>query len=95
MQTHQADPHQRARLKWRARRGLLENDLMLTRYFQAYELSMTDDDVVALDSLLDLFLARKIPEGQLNNSAVCKILEQIRHSPINMIQTRLQHSEQR
>jgi antitoxin CptB len=103
MQTHQADSHQRARLKWRARRGLLENDLMLTRYFQSYELSMTDDDVVALDSLLtltdndllDLFLARKMPEGQLNNSAVCKILEQIRHNPINMIQTRLQHSEQR
>ncbi|MEN9912549.1 MAG: hypothetical protein RI956_993 [Pseudomonadota bacterium] len=102
-QTHQADPHQRARLKWRARRGLLENDLMLTRYFQAYELSMTDDDVVALDSLLtltdndllDLFLARKMPEGQLNNSAVCKILEQIRYSPINMIQARLQHAEQR
>jgi antitoxin CptB len=100
---HQADPHQRARLKWRARRGLLENDLMLTRYFQAHELSMTDADVTAMDALLsltdnellDLFLARKLPEGELNTPDVCKVLAQIQHSPIAMIQTRLQHAEQR
>jgi antitoxin CptB len=100
---HQADPHQRARLKWRARRGLLENDLMLTRYFQAYELTMSDEDVTALDSLLaltdndllDLFLARKTPEGELNNAAVLRVLVRIQHSPIAMIQTNLQHAEQR
>jgi antitoxin CptB len=103
LNTHQADPHQRARLKWRARRGLLENDLMLTRYFQTHELSMTDADVTALDSLLaltdndllDLFLARKAPEGELNNADVLRVLSKVQHSPIAMIQTRLQHAEQR
>jgi antitoxin CptB len=101
--THQADPHQRARLKWRARRGLLENDLMLTRYFQMHELTMTDADVTALDSLLaltdndllDLFLARKAPEGELNNADVLSVLSKVQHSPIAMIQTKLQHAEQR
>ena len=28
---HQDDPARRARLRWRSRRGLLENDLILTR----------------------------------------------------------------
>jgi antitoxin CptB len=103
LNNHQADPHQRARLKWRARRGLLENDLMLTRYFQTHELTMTDADVTALDSLLaltdndllDLFLARKAPEGELNNANVLSVLSKVQHSPIAMIQTNLQHAEQR
>ncbi|MEK9777264.1 MAG: succinate dehydrogenase assembly factor 2, partial [Quisquiliibacterium sp.] len=28
--SHQTDPARRRRLRWRARRGLLENDLLLT-----------------------------------------------------------------
>ncbi len=103
MNTHQADPHQRARLKWRARRGLLENDLMLTRFFQTHEFSMTDEDVSALDSLLaltdndllDLFLGRKPPENELNTPVVLRVLSQIQNSPIAMIQTKLHHAEQR
>ncbi len=103
MNAHQADPHQRARLKWRARRGLLENDLMLTRYFQTHELTMSDADVSALDSLLaltdndllDLFLARKTPEGELNNADVMRVLSHVQHSPVAMIQTQLQYAEQR
>lgn len=90
--THQSDPHQRARLKWRARRGLLENDLMLSRYLQFYEESMTDEEVYALDSLLaltdndllDLLLARTLPKDALNNDAVCNLLKKIRYSPINL-----------
>ena len=103
MDAHQADPNQRARLKWRARRGLLENDLMLTRFFQTHELTMTDEDVTALDSLLaltdndllDLFLGRKQPQAHLANPQVARVLSQVQHSPIAMIQTRLQHASQR
>jgi antitoxin CptB len=29
---HQSDPLRRARLRWRARRGLLENDLIFERF---------------------------------------------------------------
>ena len=51
---HQADPANRARLRWRSRRGLLENDLILTRFLDANEASLTDVEVDALSRLLDL-----------------------------------------
>jgi antitoxin CptB len=48
------DETRRARLRWRAKRGLLENDIVMTRFFNAYETQLTDDDVHGLDMLLDL-----------------------------------------
>jgi antitoxin CptB len=51
---HQADPARRARLRWRARRALLENDLVMQRFFARHEDALTDDDVAGLDALLDL-----------------------------------------
>ena len=73
MNTHQSDPANRARLRWRARRGLLENDLILTRFLDAHEETMTDEEVDALTRLLDLadnplmdlLLGRAEPEGEL------------------------------
>jgi antitoxin CptB len=51
---HQSNSTQRTRLRWRGRRGLLENDLILTRFFDQREASLSDDDVIGLDALLDL-----------------------------------------
>ncbi|HMM50965.1 MAG TPA: succinate dehydrogenase assembly factor 2 [Burkholderiaceae bacterium] len=51
---HQADEVRRRRLRWRARRGLLENDLVMARFFERFESDLTDDDVAGLDRLLDL-----------------------------------------
>ena len=51
---HQADEARRRRLRWRARRGLLENDLIFERFFRQYEETLSDDDVAGLDELLDL-----------------------------------------
>ena len=51
--THQSDPAQRRRLRWRSRRGLLENDLVLTRFLDRREASLTDDEVEGFDRLLD------------------------------------------
>jgi antitoxin CptB len=51
---HQDDPARRRRLRWRARRGLLENDLLLTRFLDRNEALLTDPDVIGLDRLLDL-----------------------------------------
>ena len=42
------------RLRWRCRRGLLENDLILARFLDARGAAITDDEVAALDRLLDL-----------------------------------------
>ena len=43
-----------ARLRWRCRRGLLENDLILTRFLDARGSEIDDDEIAALDRLLDL-----------------------------------------
>jgi antitoxin CptB len=52
--TQEPDDAWRRRLRWRARRGLLENDLVFERYFDRYGESLDDDQVVGLDELLDL-----------------------------------------
>ncbi len=44
----------RARLRWRARRGLLENDLIITRFLDHYETTLTDKDVAALIRLFQM-----------------------------------------
>jgi len=43
-----------SRLRWRCRRGLLENDLILTRFLDARGAAITGDEIAALDRLLDL-----------------------------------------
>ena len=83
---HQADPLQRARLRWRARRGLLENDLVLTRFLDRFEDQLSDDDVGALtlllersdNELMDLILARVEPAGMLDTAAVRGVVERLR-----------------
>lgn len=42
------------RLRWRARRGLLENDLILGRFFARYEQSLNASQWKALQDLLEL-----------------------------------------
>jgi len=77
---------ERTRLRWRARRGLLENDLIITRYLDAYETPLTDEDVDALarlfelgdNDLLDLLLARKEPEGELDTPRLRAIIGKMR-----------------
>ena len=86
--THQIDSTKRARLRWRARRGLLENDLILTRFLDAHEVSMTDDEVEAFaqlmalseNDLIDLLLVRKQPEGLLDLPQVHALLTKINSS---------------
>jgi antitoxin CptB len=86
--THQADPVKRARLRWRSRRGLLENDLILTRFLDANECSMTDEEVDAFSRLLELpdndlmnlLLAGKEPEGELDVPHVHAILAKLRRA---------------
>ena len=42
------------RLRWRCRRGLLENDLILERFLDARGEAITDREIAALDRLLQL-----------------------------------------
>lgn len=85
MNSHQSDPKNRARLRWRARRGLLENDLILTRFLDRYEESLSDEDVDAFsrlmdlpdNTLMDLLMAIKLPEGELDLPHVQNLLVRI------------------
>jgi antitoxin CptB len=47
-------PTELNRLRWRCRRGMLENDLILTRFLDARGDGITDQEIVALDRLLEL-----------------------------------------
>jgi antitoxin CptB len=43
-----------SKLKWRCRRGLLENDLFLERFFLRHELTLTVGQAKSLNDLMDL-----------------------------------------
>jgi antitoxin CptB len=74
------------RLRWRCRRGLLENDLFIDKFFERYGESLTTGLVQGLlelmdlsdNDLLDLLLARKEPEGDLANAEVIQVLSMMR-----------------
>jgi len=78
-----------SKLKWRCRRGLLENDLFVERFFSRHEASLTETQAQGLlvlmdlsdNDLLDLLLARKEPEGELVRDDVMDVLRlmRIRH----------------
>ena len=84
--THQADPVKRARLRWRGRRGLLENDLLLTRFLDQHEETLTDEEVEALsillelpdNDLLNLLLARNEPQDEADVPQVRALLTRLR-----------------
>ncbi|MBL8323608.1 MAG: succinate dehydrogenase assembly factor 2 [Rubrivivax sp.] len=71
MNTERLDERSLSRLKWRCRRGLLENDLFIERFFRVHEETITVSMATGLETLmsladndlLDLLLARKEPQG--------------------------------
>ena len=85
---HQADAARRRRLRWRSRRGLLENDLVLTRFLDRHEESLSDEDVAGLHELLDLpdnqlmdlILARREPDADELSAGAQNVLRLLRES---------------
>ena len=65
-----------SKLRWRCRRGLLENDLLIERFFERYESTLNVRQAKGLNDLmdlsdndlLDLLLRRKEP-GQLADAS--------------------------
>jgi len=73
------------KLRWRCRRGLLENDLLLERFFaRAEPLSEADAGALALlmeladNDLLDLFLGRQAPPPHLDRDDVRRVVAAVR-----------------
>jgi antitoxin CptB len=67
MQSELLNERDLSKLRWRCRRGLLENDLFIERFFKKFEKSLTVNQAQGLNvlmdlsdnDLLDLHLARK------------------------------------
>ncbi|CAD5372421.1 hypothetical protein RA210_U20404 [Rubrivivax sp. A210] len=83
------DERSLSRLKWRCRRGLLENDLFIERFFRQHEDTLTTRQATGLQALmdladndlLDLFLARREPEGEIDIPEVHEVLAMLRTVP--------------
>jgi antitoxin CptB len=77
------------KLKWRCRRGLLENDLFIERFFKRHEETLTVSQAQGLQrlmaladpDLLDLLLSRREPDGDLDDPDVRHVLAQMREPP--------------
>lgn len=75
-----------SKLKWRCRRGLLENDLFIARFFDRHESRLTLGQAQAMEALmdladndlLDLLMRRKEPEAELASPSVFALLQLMR-----------------
>ena len=80
------DANSVARLRWRCRRGLLENDLFLERFFARHGAALTPAQGLVLEELMqlsdndlmDLLLRRREPSGELDRPEVKQLLELLR-----------------
>lgn len=81
----QIDPNQRARLRWRARRGLLENDLLISRFLDHHETTLSDEEVSALyrllelsdHDLLDILLSRQVLDKSLMTPTMAQLIARL------------------
>ncbi len=85
------DERSLSKLRWRCRRGLLENDLFIARFFERYDQALNVRQANALgvlmdlsdNDLLDLFLARKSlaqVEARLDSADLHEILKMVRET---------------
>jgi antitoxin CptB len=80
------DERGHSKLRWRCRRGLLENDLFIERFFGRYQQTLTEIQAQGLlalmdlpdNDLLDLLLRRTEPEGALAEPDVRAVLNMLR-----------------
>ncbi len=80
------DEREASVLHWRSRRGLVENDLFIERFFATYGSRLTRSQARGLSTLmdlsdndlLDLLLRRKELTGELATEENQTVLEQLR-----------------
>jgi antitoxin CptB len=86
------DERELSKLRWRCRRGLLENDLFIERFFKARgeQISVTQAQGLTMlmdladNDLLDLLLRRKEPLGDIDTPAVHEVLSLLRTASPNL-----------
>jgi antitoxin CptB len=86
MEQDRLDERGLSKLRWRCRRGLLENDIFIERFFDRFAASLTVGQANALgelmdladNDLLDLLLKRREPQGPLDRPDIREVLEMLR-----------------
>ncbi len=76
-----------SKLRWRCRRGLLENDLFIEKFFNRHAHSLTVKQAdgmnelmdLADNDLLDLLLRRKEPGEEITTQEAKEVLEMLRN----------------
>jgi len=84
------DERSLSKLRWRCRRGLLENDLFVERFFRQHEATITTRQAAGLltlmdladNDLLDLLLGRKPLAGEVDTPEAREVLAQLRSAPV-------------
>jgi antitoxin CptB len=87
------DERSLSKLRWRCRRGLLENDLFIERFFrhlESREETITTRQAAGLmtlmdladNDLLDLLLGRKPLAGEVDTPEAREVLAQLRSAPV-------------
>ena len=92
-----------SKLRWRSRRGLLENDLLVEKFFARYEETLTIRQAKGMadlmdlsdNDLLDLLLQRKTPSELSEVTAVAsastpealEVLSLLRPAPLHVATT--------
>jgi antitoxin CptB len=86
MNNEPLDERALSKLRWRCRRGLLENDLFIEKFFERHGTALTLGQAEGLNrlmdladnDLLDLLLRRKEPGVDINTEEVREVLAMLR-----------------
>ena len=77
-----SDNRKHERIRWHSRRGLLELDILLTRFLDKELLTLSKQELVELDQLLQLqdndLLDVVLEKAPLQQASLLPILEKIR-----------------
>jgi antitoxin CptB len=85
------DERSLSKLRWRCRRGLLENDLFIEQFFRHHEETITTRQAAGLEALmdladndlLDLLLRRSEPQAGSDRPEVHEVLALMRKPTAN------------
>lgn len=75
-----------SKLRWRSRRGLLENDLLIERFFNRHAAGLTVGQARGMyalmdlsdNDLMDLLLGRKALQPEISTDEVSEVLDMLR-----------------
>jgi antitoxin CptB len=92
----QTPPEDMRRLRWRSRRGLLENDLLIGRFLDQYGQGLNASDADALarllelpdTELLELLLGHRQPGAELDSPTIRDVLTRLRSVRLEPVASR-------